>query len=133
MGELRLAFYEGAVDGDVDALVRLCDVEGSVRPYGKPLFPLLEEVRRVLEICSEKYAAPRASGKHLTVLLGRKLGAHLEPLARFDVMAHQGLARARVMYADGSRTDINDVALEGDDDVVTTLLNILKAQPSGSR
>ena len=133
MGELTIAFYDGAFDGDLDALVHLCDVEGSVLPYDKPLFPLLEEVRRVLEMCGEKYAAPRASGQHFTVLLGRKLGAQFEPLARFDVVAQQGLARASVMYADGSRTDINGAAFGGDDDVVTTLLNVLEAQTDGVR
>jgi hypothetical protein len=38
-----------------------------------------------------------------------------------------------VIYADGSRTDINGAASEGDDDVVTTLLNVLEAQPDGMR
>ena len=133
MGELRLAFYDGVFDGDLDALVHLCDVEGSVVPDDRPSFALLEEARRVLEMCREKYSAPRASGQHFTVLLGRKLGAQLEPLARFDVVANQGLARASVMYADDTWTDINGAAFEGDDDVVTTLLNILEAQTDGRR
>ena len=133
MGELTLAFYDGAFEQDLAAMVHLCDVEGSVVPDDRPPFALLEEVRRVLDLCGEKYAAPRASGQHFTVLLGRKLGAQLEPLARFDVVAHQGLARASVMYADGSRTDINGAAFEGDDDVVTILLNILEAQTDGMR
>ena len=133
MGELRLAFYDGVFDGDLDALVHLCDVEGSVVPDDRPSFALLEEARRVLEMCREKYSAPRASGQHFTVLLGRKLGAQLEPLARFDVVANQGLARASVMYADDTWTDINGAAFEGDDDVVTTLLNILEAQMDGMR
>ena len=77
MGELRLAFYDGVFDGDLDALVHLCDVEGSVVPDDRPSFALLEEARRVLEMCREKYSAPRASGQHFTVLLGRKLGAQL--------------------------------------------------------
>ncbi|MEX3672392.1 hypothetical protein AB3X82_29975 [Paraburkholderia phenoliruptrix] len=68
MGELRLAFYEGAVDGDVDALAHLCDVEGSVLPDDGPSFPLLEEVRRVLEMCAEKYTAPHAFGPHFVDL-----------------------------------------------------------------
>ncbi|MDR6420566.1 hypothetical protein J2801_002847 [Paraburkholderia phenoliruptrix] len=133
MGELRLAFYDGVFDGDLDALVHLCDVEGSVVPDDRPSFALLEEARRVLEMCREKYSAPRASGQHFTVLLGRKLGAQLEPLARFDVVANQGLARASVMYADDTWTDINGAAFEGDDDAVTTLLNILEAQTDGMR
>lgn len=133
MGELRLAFYEGAVDRDVDALVHLCDVEGSVLPDDGPSFPLLDEVRRVLEMCAEKYTAPHAFGPHFTVLLGRKSDAQVQPLATIDVVAMQRLVRASVMYADGSRTDINGAAFEGDDDVVTTLLNILKAQADGMR
>ena len=133
MGELRIAFYDGADGGDLAAMVHLCDVEGSVVPDDRPPFPLLQEVRRVLEMCREKYSAPRASGQHFTVLLGRKLGAQLEPLARFDVVANQGLARASVMYADDTWTDINGAAFEGDDDVVTTLLNILEAQTDGRR
>ena len=133
MGELKIAFYDGAFDGDLAALVHLCDVEGSVVPDDRPSFALLEEARRVLEMCREKYTAPRASGQHFTVLLGRKLGAQLEPLARFDVVAHQGLARASVMYADGSCTDINGAAFDGDDDVITTLLNVLEAQKDGVR
>ncbi|MDR6393507.1 hypothetical protein [Paraburkholderia phenoliruptrix] len=133
MGELRLAFYEGAVDGDLAALVHLCDVEGSVVPDDRPPFALLEEMRRVLRMCGEKYAAPHSVGERFTVLVGRKSDAQLQPLARFDVVAHRGHARASVMYADGSRTDINGAAFEGDDDVVTTLLNILEAQTDGRR
>jgi hypothetical protein len=132
MGELTIAFYDGAFDGDLDALVHLCDVEGSVVPYDRPPFAFQEEVRRVLEMCGEKYAAPCASGERFSVLIARKSGARLQPLARFDVVAHRGLARARVIYADGSCTDI-DAACEADDDVVATVLKILKARTSGTR
>ena len=133
MAELRIAFYDGAYGGDLAAMVHLCDVEGSVVPDDRPPFPLLEEVRLLLEMCGEKYAAPRTSGEHFTVLLGRKSDAQVQPLATIDVVAMQGLARASVMYADGSRTDINGAAFEGDDDVVTILLSVLEAQTDGMR
>ncbi|WMY08107.1 hypothetical protein [Paraburkholderia phenoliruptrix] len=133
MGELRIAFYDGAYGGDLAAMVHLCDVEGRVVPDDRPPFPLLEEVRRVLEMCGEKYAAPRASGERFTVFLGRNSDAQVQPLATFDVVAQQGLVRASVMYADGSRTDITGAAFEDDDDVVTTFLNILGAQTNGTR
>lgn len=131
MSELSIAFYDGAFDG-ADALVQLCDVEGSVVPDDGPPFALLDEARRVLEMCAEKYAAPCASGERFSVLIGRKSDARVQPLARFDVVAHRGLARARAMYADGSCTDI-DAACEADDDVVATVLKILKARTSGTR
>ncbi len=133
MGELTLAFYDGVFDGDLAALAHLCDVEGSVVPDDRPPFALLEEMRRVLKMCGEKYAAPRAVGERFTVLVGRKSDAQLQPLARFDVVAHHGHARASVMYADDTWTDISGAAFEGDDDVVTTLLNILKAQTDRMR
>ena len=133
MGELTIAFYDGTYGGDPAPMVHLCDVEGSVVPDNRPPFPLLEELRRVLEMCAEKYAAPCASGDRFSVLIGRKTDSQVQHLARLDVVAQQGLARASVMYADGSRTDINGAAFEGDDDVVTTLLNILKAQADGMR
>ncbi|WP_054933202.1 hypothetical protein [Paraburkholderia caribensis] len=133
MSEFRIAFYDGAYSGDLADMVHLCDVEGSVVPDDRPSFPLFEEVRRILQMCGEKYAAPRASGEHFTVLLGRKSDAQVQHLATIDVVAMQGLARASVMYADGSRTDINGAAFEGDDDVVTILLNILEAQMDGVR
>lgn len=127
MRELTIAFY----DGD-DALVQLCDVEGSVVPDDSPPFALLDEVRRVLELCAEKYAAPCASGERFTVLIGRRTGAQVKPLARLDVdVSTRGLARASV-YAAGSRTDIA-AACEADDDVVATVLKILKARMSGTR
>ena len=133
MSELSIAFYDGAFEKDLAAMVHLCDVEGSVLPDDRPPFPLLEEVRRVLEMCAEKYAAPCASGNCFFVLIGRKMEAQVQHLARLDVVANRGLARASVMYADGSRTDINGAAFGGDDDVVTTLLNVLEAQTDGVR
>ena len=133
MGEFRIAFYDGAYSGDLADMVHLCDVEGSVVPDDRPPFALLEEVRRVLEMCAEKYAAPCASGDCFSVLIGRKTEAQLQHLARLDVVAQQGLVRASVMYADGSRTDINGTVFEDDDDVVTTLLNVLEAQTDGMR
>ncbi|MEI5997625.1 hypothetical protein H3V53_10535 [Paraburkholderia bengalensis] len=133
MGELTIFFYDGAYGGDLATMVHLCDVEGSVVPDDRPPFPLLEEVRRVLGMCAEKYAAPCASGDCFSVLIGRKTEAQLQHLARLDVVAQQGLARASVIYADGSRTDINGAVFEGDDDVVTTLLNVLEAQTDGVR
>ncbi|WP_321175939.1 hypothetical protein [Paraburkholderia caribensis] len=133
MGELKIAFYDGAYREDLAAMVHLCVVEGSVVPDDRPPFPLLEEVRRVLEMCAEKYAAPCASGNCFLVLIGRKMEAQVQHLARLDVVANRGGARARATYADGSCTDINGAALEGDGDVVRTLLNVLQAQTDGMR
>lgn len=133
MGELRIAFYDGAYGGDLAEMVHLCDVEGSVVPDDRPPFALLDEARRVLEMCAEKYAAPCASGDRFTVLVGRKSDADIQHLATFDVVAQQGHARASVMYADGSGTDINAAAFEDGDDVVTTFLNMLEAQTDGMR
>ena len=133
MGELRIAFYDGADGGDLAAMVHLCDVEGSVVPDDRPSFPLLQEVRRVLEMCAEKYATPCASGDRFSVLIGRRTEAQVQHLARLDVVANRGLARARLMYADGSCTDINGAAFDGDDDVITILLNVLQAQTDGVR
>ncbi len=133
MSELRIVFYDGIYSGDPAPAVHLCDVEGSVVPDDRPPFPLLEELRRVLEMCAEKYAAPSASGDRFSVLIGRKTDSQVQHLARLDVVAHQGLVRASVVYTDGSRTDINGTASEGDDDVVMTLLNVLKAQTDGMR
>jgi len=132
MSELSIAFYAGAF-AETGELVQLCDVDGSVVPDDIPPFALLEEVSRVLEMCAEKYAAPCASGERFVVLTGRKTGAQVQPLARLDVdVSTRGLARASV-YADGSRTDIDAAAFEGDDDVVTAFLNILEAQTNGTR
>ncbi|WP_429503200.1 hypothetical protein [Paraburkholderia youngii] len=129
---MSIAFYAGAF-AETGELVQLCDVEGSVVPDNGPLFALLEEVSRVLAMCAEKYAAPCASGERFVVLIGRKTGVQLQPLARLDVdVSTRGLARARVMYADGSCTDI-DAACEADDDVVATVLKILEARTGGPR
>lgn len=133
MSELRIAFYDGTYGGDPAPMVHLCDVEGSVVPDDRPPFPLLEELRRVLEMCAEKYAAPCASGDRFSVLIGRKTDSQVQHLARLDVVVNRGLARARVTYADGCCTDINGAAFEGNDDVVWTLLNVLQAQTDGVR
>lgn len=133
MGELTIAFYDGAFDGNLDALVHLCDLKGSVVPDDRPPFPLLEELRRMLEMCAEKYAAPCASGDRFSVLIGRKTDSQVQYLARLDVVTNRGGARARATYADGSCTDINGAAFEGDGDVVRTLLNVLQAQTDRMR
>jgi hypothetical protein len=124
---LTIAFYDGEYDGDMAPLVHICDIEGSAVTYGRPPFSVLEETMRVLEMCADKYSAPRPLSDYFTVFVGRKIGAEIPQLARLDIVAQNGNVRASIMSADSPRIDTESVPYTVDDDVVTIACKVLES------
>ena len=122
---LAIAFYAGEYTGDASALTYLCDIEGSVTPGGRPPFTALEETLRVLAMCAERYSTPSLAEPALTVFIGSKKRGRTTPLARLDVLLHDGLARASIVRDDAPRVSTEPVPVDSDDDVATVVRKIL--------
>ncbi|WP_029967412.1 hypothetical protein [Paraburkholderia graminis] len=122
---LTVTFHAGEYNGDATALTRLCDIEGSATPGGRPPFTLLEETQQVLATCTERYATPAPKGAALTVFIGRKKRGRTTPLARLDVLLQDGLARASIVRDDAQSVAVGPVAVDRDDDVATIVLKVL--------
>src|ERR1700676_1258600 len=118
-----MPFYEGEYKGTVEALVHLCDIEGSAEPHDRPPFNTFEEACRVLDMCGERYSTP-AQAPALTVFIGRKTDAII-PLARLDIVVKDGQAYCNVMRDDTPRIDLEPVAVASDDDVVAVARKVL--------
>jgi hypothetical protein len=123
---LSIAFYDGEYYGDISRQVRICDIEGSVVPTNRPPFDTLEEALKLLELCSEKYSTPHP-GDVFTVFIGNKDAVTVEPLARIDVYARDGVASASVLLNAAPRFDTEQVRYAPEDDVVTIALKIISA------
>ena len=121
---LTISIYDGEYAGNRDALTHVCDIEGSVEPHDRPPFSDLEEARRVLEMCEERYSTPPLSGTGFTVFIGRKTATGVTPLARLDGYAGQGYASARVV-GPGSCWDAERVYCAPDEDAVTIVRKML--------
>ncbi|MEM5366430.1 hypothetical protein V4C53_10335 [Paraburkholderia azotifigens] len=93
-------------------------------PTNRPPFDPLEEALKVLEVCSEKYSTPHP-GDVFTVFIGRKDGVTVEPLARIDVYARDGVASSSVLLNTAPRFDTEQVCYAPEDDVVTIALKII--------
>lgn len=126
---LKIAIYDGEMP-DPETLVHLCDIEGSAEPYDRPPFSVLEEVLRVLEMCEERYSAPRLSGCCFTVAIGRKDGAEVTPLLRLDGYAHNGYGSVHVIGVTPSWTT-EPVRYDPDDDAVEIVRKILETNLRG--
>ncbi|WP_207001338.1 hypothetical protein [Trinickia mobilis] len=121
-----IAMYDVECDGDLTTLTHFRHVENSALPCDRPLFSTLEEPLKVLEMCVEKWSTPCPSDC-MTVFIGRsgRAGAEVEPLARFDVTARNGLACASVMREDGPAVNTGPVRYLPDDDKAAIVLKIL--------
>jgi hypothetical protein len=122
---LAIAFYAGEYTGDASTLKYLCDIEGSVTPGGRPPFTALEETQRVLAMCTERYSTPSLAEPALTVFIGRKKRGRTTPLARLNVLLHDGLARASIVREDAQSVAVGPVAVDSDDDVATIVRKVL--------
>jgi len=125
MTSLTMVFYAGEYHGDIDALTHLCDLTGSAVPDGRPPFTTLEEARRVLETCTKLYSTPTLPALALTVFIGRKKRSKTTPLARLDVLLHDGYAKTTIDAIDAPRVAMTSVAVDTDDDVATIVLKVL--------
>lgn len=68
---------------------------------------------------ADKYSAPRPLSDCFVAFIGRKTGSEIQPLARLDILAHNGRAEASITSADSTRVDTESVPYTEDDDVVT--------------
>jgi hypothetical protein len=121
---LAISVYDGEYAGDIALLAHICDIEGSVVPHGRPLFSLFEEALKMLELCAEKYSTPGLPSQCLTVFVGRKTSTGIQPLARLDVVARNGLAGASITSA-APRVDSEPVRYASDDDALTIVRKVL--------
>ncbi|MCG5078503.1 hypothetical protein [Paraburkholderia tagetis] len=122
---LTIAAYDGKYTGSLDLLAHLFDLDGSVVPYDRPPFSVLEEALKVLELCADKYSTPRPNGEYLSVLIGRKCGSETEPLARLDIRVKNGLARASIVAGDTASAETAAVVVDTDD-VATIVRKVLQ-------
>jgi hypothetical protein len=120
-----MVFYAGEYRGDMSAMTYLCDIEGSAVPDGRPPFTTLEEARRVLEMCTKLYSTPTLPALALTVFIGRKKRGKTTPLARLDILLHDGYANTTIDAIDAPRVAMEPVAVDTDDDVATIVRKIL--------
>jgi hypothetical protein len=127
---LTIAFYDGEYDGDMAPLVLICEIEGSVVPHDRARFPILKEVSKLLEMSADKYSVPQPLSDCFTVFVGHKIGTAIRPLARLDVYARNGYARASVLSTDSPRTDTESIRYSLDDDALTIVRKILEAEAS---
>lgn len=130
---LEISFYDGEFVGEMSPLSRICIVEGRVTPYGREPFSPVEETWRLLQMCAEKYAAPSPRGDCFTVFIGTKNrnNTDVEPLARLEVYAHNGIAVASVVSRK-PRWDTERVSYAPDDDAVAIVCKILRANLTGA-
>ncbi|MBB5427489.1 hypothetical protein HDG40_005668 [Paraburkholderia sp. JPY158] len=124
---LTIAIYDGEYYGDMRQLTHLCDVEGQVE---HDHFYALVETLRVLQLCTKERDIPRLTGDCFTVFVGRKSGAELIPLARMDVLAHNGRASASVVDG-GPRWDTEPAHYAPGDDAVEIVRKILQVNAGG--
>ncbi|MEW9586953.1 hypothetical protein [Paraburkholderia sp. DGU8] len=118
--------YSGVYEGGLAALTQMCVVEGSALPDDTPPVSAFEEALTLLEICVEKWSTPRPSDR-MTVFIGcrARAGAKIEPLARLDGTARNGLSGASVTCEDGPVVNAVSVRYLPDDDTATIVLKIL--------
>ncbi|WP_018436877.1 hypothetical protein [Paraburkholderia atlantica] len=121
---LTISIYDGEYDGDLSALAHMCDVDG---PVECDLCNALVEALRVLKLCTKPHDVPRLTGAAFTVFVGRKSGEEVVPLARMDVLAHNGTASASVSDA-GPRWDTEPAYYAPGDDAVEIVRKILTGQ-----
>jgi hypothetical protein len=122
---LKITFYDGEYDGDLTALVPICEIDGSVVPEDRSPYTTLEETLRLLEMCADKYSVPRPLDKCFTVLIGRKANTKVESLARLDVHACNGRASANVRCKGAPDCKTEPVPYEPEDDAVAIVLKVL--------
>ncbi|WP_175772469.1 hypothetical protein [Paraburkholderia phenazinium] len=122
---LKITFYDGEYDGDLTALAPICEIDGSVVPEDRPPYAPLEETRRLLEMCADKYSVPRPAGQCFTVLIGRKAGTKVVSLARLDVHACNGRASANVRCKGAPDCHTGPVCYEPEDDAAAIVLKVL--------
>ena len=128
---LTISMYYGQYVSDLASLFHICDVEGSIVPDGRHPFSLLAEALKVLEMCVDKYGAPRPSVEYVTVFIGRKTRTEVKPLARMAVATRNGRAGASVRLDNSTRVDTKVAYYGDDDDVVTIVRKVLKVFVSG--
>jgi hypothetical protein len=124
---LRISIFDGEFLLGEGPLPLLCEIEGSVTPYGKECFAGLEETEKILEMCGDRYTVGRPSGDNMTVVIARKVGNDVMPVMRLDIHARNGTARAGIQTYDFPRWDAEPVCYAPDDDAVTILRKIIAA------
>jgi hypothetical protein len=120
---LAISIYDGKSD-NISFFTRICEIEGSAVPEGRPPYTVFEEAAKVLEACADKYNTPRPAGEYITVFVGRKAGTEVSPLMRLNVHVQGGQASA-YMIGEGPRRSTEPVAVATDDDVATIVRKIL--------
>ncbi|MFC5431083.1 hypothetical protein ACFPTO_20090 [Paraburkholderia denitrificans] len=127
MSMLKITIYDGEYSRPMACLARLCEIEGSVTPFDRPPFSVLEEALRVLEMCADRYSIQPLSGTYFTVAIGRKVGDEVTPLLRLDGCTQNGWASASAV-GQGPRWDTAPVRYEPGDDAVEIVRKILAGQ-----
>ncbi|RQM50963.1 hypothetical protein EHZ19_02170 [Paraburkholderia bannensis] len=122
-----ISIYDGEYFAGESPLPLLCEIEGSVTPYGREPFGILEEAEKVLEMCEERYGAARPSGDCMTVVVARKVGNDVMPVVRLDIHARNGTARASIQTYDFPSWNAEPTTYAPDDDAVTILRKVIAA------
>ncbi|WP_321927892.1 hypothetical protein [Paraburkholderia guartelaensis] len=120
-----ILIYDGEFFAGEAPLPLLCEIEGSVTPYDREPFGVLEEAEKILEMCGERYTVGRPSGDCLTVVVARKHKNDVMPVVRLDIHARNGMARASIQTYDFPRWDSEPVYYAPEDDAVTILRKII--------
>jgi hypothetical protein len=120
-----ILIYDGEFFADEAPLPLLCEIEGSVTPYGREPFGILEEAEKVLEMCGERYTVGRPTGDGMTVVVARKVGNDVMPVVRLGILARNGTASASIQTYDFPRWDAEPVCYAPDDDAVMILRKII--------
>ncbi|WP_213779117.1 BPSL0761 family protein [Caballeronia sp. dw_276] len=124
---ITVAVYDGEFNGDLAPLVVICELEGSVLLRDGARFPHFKDVAKLLEMSADKCSVPQPLGDYFPVFVGHKIGSDVQPLARFDVFAHNGAAIASIVSADFPRIDTESVRYAVDDNVIGIACKVLRS------